>query len=499
MIPSDDIILQGHNLVKRFGSILAVNNVTFSLRRGEIVALLGENGAGKTTCIKLLNGYLKPDSGKIFYNGEEVRFRSPKDALKLGIFTVYQNFTLIDKFTVLENLSLAFTTFSRGDFKRIFEKYGVNLDLDTKVGLLTSGQKQKLEIIKALESGAKVLLLDEPTSVLAQQERETFFKELSNLSQQKGISMMVTTHKLEDAVRYSHRIIVLRNGKLIMDKLNQDLTINELTLAMFGEEIKKRKLMENFQPLNKESNLLLKVQDLFVPGDLAEYIVKGVSFEIYKAEVLGIIGIAGNGQVELADAIVGIRKPSSGRIIPYGRLRDSKGEINKSRLGYISDDPLRNCLSKEMSVRDNLLISTIDKYSRRFIINWKEAFQNINLLIKDFQIKCGSPFSPLMELSGGNIQKVVVARETTRDIDLLVAVHPARGLDERTSYFVYDEIKKLSRKGIGVLFISEDIDEVLYVSDRIGVMYEGKLSEVKPKNNVSKYSLGSLMVGGKLS
>jgi ABC-type uncharacterized transport systems, ATPase components len=152
-----------------------------------------------------------------------------------------------------------------------------------------------------------------------------------------------------------------------------------------------------------------------------------------------------------------------------------------------------------MSVRDNLLISTIDKYSRRFIINWKEAFQNINLLIKDFQIKCGSPFSPLMELSGGNIQKVVVARETTRDIDLLVAVHPARGLDERTSYFVYDEIKKLSRKGIGVLFISEDIDEVLYVSDRIGVMYEGKLSEVKPKNNVSKYSLGSLMVGGKLS
>jgi len=490
------IVLQGRNLVKRFGDLTAVDEVNVSLRKKEIGALLGENGAGKSTYLKMLNGYLKPTSGTIYYDGEEIKFSSAHDAAKRKIYTIYQNFALIDKFTIRENLQLTFPDKSQGELQEMVTRHGKTLNLDVRVGTLPAGIKQRLEIIKALESKAKVLLLDEPTSVLAYEERDQLFKDLARLGQERDMAILVTTHKLQDALDYCKRVMVMKAGRLIMEKVVSQTGMTELTTAMFGAS-------EEFHAdaevaSNSESNRLIDVRNLSVRGDNVPLAVHGANFSIYRGEILGIIGIAGNGQVELADAIYGLRAPAAGSVRPSEEFTKSGRKLRVGRLAFVSDEPIQVGLAAELSVRENFGISLVQQFFDGPIIDWNALDRFASGAIQKYEIKCNSTDELLRELSGGNIQKVLISREFERNVDVLIAIHPARGLDLHTTYLVYRRLKEIANSGTAILLISEDIDEVMELADRIGAIYEGLLSDLRPRSQWSRQSLGASMTGVEL-
>jgi general nucleoside transport system ATP-binding protein len=486
-------VLQGTNLVKRFGDLVAVNDVSVSVRKGEIGALLGENGAGKSTCLKLLNGFLKPTSGTIIYENQKITFSSAHEAAKKGIYTIYQNFALIDKFTVKENLILAFPNKSESEIKGIASRYGKALDLNVRVALLPAGVKQKLEITKALASDAKVLLLDEPTSVLAYEERDILFKDLAEMRDEKGIAILIATHKLQDVINHCDRVTVMKGGRVVMEKLVGETKMSDLTAAMFGtaEEFHAE---EETKGRNEEDRIL-DVADISVKGDSVPLAVSHATFSLYRGKVLGIIGVAGNGQIELADAVIRLRRLAAGRIIPSKRLLEAGTKLRIGRIGYISDDPVQVGLAVDLSVRDNFGISAIDQVSKGQVVDWNSLDQFSEAGVNEFGIKCSSLDTLLRDLSGGNIQKVSVARELKRNLDVLLAVHPARGLDLHTTYLVYKHIRQVADSGVAVLLISEDIDELLDLADDIAVIYEGKLSQTRPKQQWTKQEIGAIMTG----
>jgi ABC-type uncharacterized transport system ATPase subunit len=493
-VQESDIVLEGRDLSKRFGDLTAVDGVSVAVRRGQITALLGENGAGKTTYIKMLNGALKPNGGTVYYQGQEVRFGSARDAVKRKIHTIYQSFALIDLFTVKENMKLIFHNKSDEELNAMIQQYGKAVDLDQRVALLPAGIKQRLEITKALGSDAKVLLMDEPTSVLAYEERDRLFKDLARLAKEKELAILIATHKLQDVVDYCQQVVVLRRGKLVLRKPVRETNLNELTVAMFGasEELEKAPIETK---LVDDAESVLDVRNLSVRGDSVPLAVREASFSMHKGEILGIVAIAGNGELELADAVYGLRKPLSGEVVPGPAILKSGHKLRIGRVAFVSDDPVQTGLAVDLSVKDNFGISFIDQTSKGFLVDWKALEDFSTKAIKKFEIKCYAIEEPLRELSGGNIQKVVVARELSRDVDVLIAVHPARGLDLHTTYLVYRSIKEVARKGVSVLLISEDVDEALYVSDRLGAMYEGRLSEIKPKGLWTRETLGLYMIG----
>lgn len=486
-------ILQGINLVKHFGDLVAVNGVSVSVRSGEIAALLGENGAGKSTYLKLLNGFLKPTSGEIMYEGQKTVFRSAHEAAKKKIYTIYQNFALIDKFTISENLQLAFPEKSQPELKEIANRYGKFGNLDVRVNQLQAGTKQRLEITKALASDAKVLLLDEPTSVLAHEERGVLFKELDRLRDEQGMAVLIATHKLQDVLDYCDRVSVMRGGKLVIERLVKGTTMADLTTAMFGAS-------EEYHPseekIHAEKDRILDAVNVSVKGDTVPLVVNGASLSLYRNEILGIIGVAGNGQIELADAIFGLRQLASGKIELTQEAMKLGRKLRIARVGYISDDPIQVGLAVNLSVSDNFGISIVDQVSNGMFVDYNALDAFSDTAIQQFGIKCSSLDTPLLELSGGNIQKVSVARELERKVDVLIAIHPAKGLDLHTTYLVYRRIKEIADSGVAVLLISEDVDELLDLADYIGVMYEGHLSEIKPRGQCTKHDIGRIMVGG---
>lgn len=494
MLEESNIVLEGRGLVKRFGDLTAVDSASVSVRRGQITVLLGENGAGKSTYIKMLNGSLKPNDGKIYYEGEETKFGSARHAVKRKIHTIYQNFALIDLFTVKENMKLIFPEKSDQDLDNMIAAYGKKVDLDTRVALLPAGVKQRLEIAKALGSDAKVLLMDEPTSVLAYEERDRLFKDLAKLGKEKGLSILIATHKLQDVMDYCQQVVVLKGGKLVLEKPVKDTNLKELTVAMFGasEELEAAPTSVG-EP--GETGVVLEVRNLSVRGDNVPLAVKGVSFSMRKGEVLGIIAIAGNGQLELADAVYGLRRPVKGEVAPGPAVVAAGRKLRIGRVAFTSDDPVQTGLAVDLSVKDNFGVSLVDQVSKGSFVDWEALDKFSRVAIEKFEIKCNTPEEYLRELSGGNIQKVLVARELGRDVDILIAVHPARGLDLHTTYLVYRNVLDIARKGTSVLLVSEDVDEALYLSDRLGAMYEGTLSEVKPKQAWTRESLGSFMIG----
>ena len=487
-------MLEGRGLSKRFGDLTAVDGVSVAVRRGQITVLLGENGAGKSTYIKMLNGTLKPNGGAVYFEGQEAKFGSARHAVKRKIHTIYQNFALIDLFTVEENMRLTFPDKSAEELEKMIEQYGKAVDLDERVALLPAGIKQRLEITRALGSDAKVLLLDEPTSVLAYEERDRLFKDLARLGQERGLGILIATHKLQDVMDYCQEVVVLKGGRLVLEKPVRDTNLKELTVAMFGasEELEKAPV-EAGPP--SESEVVLEVRNLSVRGDNVPIAVKDVSFSIHKGEILGVIAIAGNGQLELADAVYGLRKPLKGEVAPGLAILKSGRKLRMGRVAFASDDPVQMGLAIDLSVRDNFGVSLLDQMSKGSLVDWKALEEFSKRAIDKFEIKCYAQEEFLKELSGGNIQKVLVARELSRDVDVLIAVHPARGLDLHTTYLVYKNILEMARRGVSVLLISEDVDEALYLSDRLGAMYEGELSEVKAKPLWTREALGSFMTG----
>ncbi len=488
------------NITKRFPGVIALDKVSMDIRRGEVHALLGENGAGKSTLVKILYGIYTPDEGEIIVEGKSVKIHDPMDAIKLGIIMVSQSPQLIDSLTVAENIILGLQKYgilapvSRVEeyIRKASKEVGIKVDPRVKVWHLSYTQKQLVEILRAILLGAKVLLLDEAITYLPLEEKRKFYKFIRAFAD-KGGSVVLITHKIYEAMDVADRITVLRLGRVVGTVDRNKVSIEDVRKMMFGE--RSAEITYERLPTSKpEPRTVLEVKDLWVIGDFGEYAVKGASLEVKAGEVVGIAGVAGNGQKELIQAIVGIRKVDKGRVKILGTDVTNKGTkyVRKLGVGYIPDIPTRYGVSLDNSVEENIaILPTFTK----FYINWGKIREITMKLIKEYKIKTPDTRTPVKLLSGGNIMKVLVSRELTVATKLLVAYNPTRALDEATAIKVRKIIKeKAMKERVGVLFASEDLDEVFQLSDKILVINSGKIVGVFEAEKAKREEVEKLMV-----
>ncbi len=482
---------------------VALRGVDFVVRQGEIHGLLGENGAGKTTLMRILYGEVRPTRGTIKVFGKEVKFRGPWDAMRLGISMVYQHFRLVPTFTVLENLHLAITNlglkWDLGTLRRraeeLIERVKLKVPLERTVEELPVGVQQRVEILKALLLGSKILILDEPTSVLTPIEVRDLFKVLKKLKE-GGMTIIFISHKLREVKAITDKVTVLRKGKVV--GVLDTGTVSEVDLAKMM--VGRGEIVSDFQRLKvgvEARETALKVEDLWVKDDRGIYAVKGISFELREGEILGIAGVQGNGQQELAEAIAGIRRVERGRIILRGvevtelpaRVRYEMG------LAYIPDSREVG-LVLDMNLPENSILTHLRKFLTKFnVISWGDARGFTKEVISKFKVVAPSTDAVLRYLSGGNQQKVLVGREILRGTSVYVFCEPTHGLDVGATEFIRKTLVSLRNEGKAVLLISTDLDEILQLSDRIAVMYEGRIMALKRANEFTIEELGLLMGG----
>ncbi len=492
-------------ITKRFPGVLANDNVDFDVRAGEVHALLGENGAGKSTLMKILYGMYRPDEGEILLNGEVVDISSPTDAINLGIGMIHQHFMLVETLTVAENVALGLPS-SRGpltDLDRVSERilaladvYGLHVDPDAYIWQLSVGQQQRVEIIKALYRGAALLILDEPTAVLTPQEVDEFFVIMRQMVEE-GHALIFISHKLHEVIDISHRVTVLRDGRVIGSCPTSQTSKADLANWMVGREVEQA--LDRGQVERGEPRLVLEgVSALSERGTPA---LKNVSLEVHAGEILGVAGVSGNGQRELAEVVNGLRPLTGGRILLEGEdvTRTSTAELIDKMLSYIPEERMRDGVIREFTVAENLILREHHKppFSRSGFLNLPYIAQHSEELIQRFQVKTPSRDTRAKNLSGGNIQKVVLARELSRKPRVLVAAQPSRGLDIGATEYVHQRLLEQRRNGTAILLISEDLDEILALSDRIAVIFEGQIMGVLPREDASPEKLGLLMAGVK--
>jgi simple sugar transport system ATP-binding protein len=523
------IVMKG--IYKEFPGVIANNYIDFYLRAGEIHALLGENGAGKTTLMKILYGLYKADSGEIYYRFEhetsegvkyklkKVNIKSPRDAIKLGIAMVLQHPKLAESGTVIDNVALAMEKvgfivdreYVRKKIVEITSKYELRVDPDAYIWQLSAGEKQRVEIIKSLIRNPKVLILDEPTSLLAPQEVKELFRFLK-LFKQRGGSVIFISHKLDEVVEIADRVTVLAKGKVTSvlnmyelkmkykDNLSEIKKI--LIKAMFemGDEIIEitRKMVAEVG-----EKIRLKVENLVVEDDRGHIAVKNFSFIVREGEIVGIAGISGNGQKELAEAIVGIRKPKSGRIIIDGKdvTHEQPRRYLLEGVGYIPDERLGMGVASNLSVMENLILKNYFKEpftTKKFLLNIRFIKEYSKRLIKEFNIKTPSEKQVAKALSGGNIQRLILAREFSIEPRLLVALNPTFGLDFRAMKYIHSKFLEVKKRGAGVVLLSEDLDEIFALSDRIIVIHRGEKMGELPIVKATVEKVGLMMLGSKL-
>lgn len=497
---SDEYIVL-KEISKRFtGGVVALDKVTIDIRMGEVLALLGENGAGKSTLIKILYGVYSADEGSIYINGRRVDIHSPTEAIKHGIVMVSQHPQLIDTLSVVENLALGLRNFNAFTSIRkissfILEKsreFGVKVDPWEKVWRLTYTQKQLVEILRAMLLKARVILLDEALTYLPLEEKKKFYKFIKEFTA-KGGSTVVITHKIPEALDVADRIAVLRRGRLVGIVEGTSARIEDVRRMMFGEsaaEITYEKLPAS-QPGGR---VVIETQDLWVTGDFGEDAVRGVDLRVREGEVVGIAGIVGNGQRELTQALMGLRKASRGRILIDGRNVTNRGihEVREVGVGYIPDSPLALGISIDNSMAENIAAL----YQRKSaLINWSEVYKVASSLIETYRIVIPGADSLIKVLSGGNIMKAVVSKEINYCKKALIAYNPTRALDEVSAAMVRRSIKeKAINNGVAVLLVSEDLDEIYQVSDSIYVMNSGKLYGPFPPDEAERSKVEHLMV-----
>lgn len=529
---NENVAVRFENVGKTFGPVIANKGVTFDLYKGEVLSLLGENGSGKTTLMNMLAGIYFPDEGHIYVEGKLASIKTPKDAYDLHIGMVHQHFKLVELFTALQNVVLGLDkkipyklNIIRKNVQEICDKYGFEIDLDKKVYDMSVSEKQTLEIVKVLYRGANVLILDEPTAVLTPQETQKLFAVVRNMKSD-GKSIIIITHKLNEVMEISDRVAILRKGEYIDTIETKNANQNILTEMMVGKKVE----LKIERPLTEFDRPLLEIRDLSVKKDDGSEAIKNASFYIRGGEILGVAGISGCGQKELCEAIAGLRHVESGFIMHKGESiigLPPKTIIQKGiSMSFIPEDRLGMGLVPSMSVTDNMMLKTfnddfhlklkevadgdkkftkVSKKTLNYLIKFvnkawpfvdrKDARKRAKQLIERLEIVTPSSETPVRQLSGGNVQKVLVGREIESSPNVIVTAYPVRGLDINSSYVIYDILNEQKKKGTGILFVGEDLDVMLALCDKIMVICHGKVMGIVHASKTSKEQLGLMMTG----
>jgi general nucleoside transport system ATP-binding protein len=488
-------------ITKRFPGVLANDNVSFDVNAGEVHALLGENGAGKSTLMRMLYGLYRPDEGEILIDGTPQVFRSPADAIRAGIGMIHQHFMLVPKLTVAENVALGIKSSREPllDLKvvsqrlgELSEAYGLKVDPSARVAHLSVGEQQRVEILKALYRDASLIILDEPTAVLTPQEVNDLFTTLKRMVDE-GHGLVFISHKLNEVLAISDRVSALRDGLMIGTRPAKGVTRGELISMMVGREVKP------FVPQPLEAGTVrLKVQGICARGDRGTEALKGIDLEIRAGEIVGIAGVSGNGQRELAECLAGLRKATAGKIVIDGK--DVTHEPLRKRMeaaSYIPEERMRDGAIKDFSVQDNLFLRDhcSPKFSFGIFLRVGKMAARARELVTEFNVKTPGLDTPIKNLSGGNIQKLIMARELSRNPKMLIASQPTRGVDIGATEFIHQRLLEQRAEGKAILLISEDLDEVRCLSDRIAVMYEGQIVGVVERNQATIEEIGLMMAG----
>ena len=529
-----EVTVRFENVGKTFGTVHANKGVSFDLYKGEVLSLLGENGSGKTTLMNMLSGIYYPDEGHIYVDGKLASIKTPKDAYDLKIGMVHQHFKLVDIFTALQNVALGLDKkikFNlkkiRNDVQKICDRYGFEIDLNKKIYDMSVSEKQTLEIVKVLYRGADILILDEPTAVLTPQETQKLFAVIRNM-RKDGKSIIIITHKLNEVMEISDRVAILRKGEYIGTIDTKDADQNVLTEMMVGKKVE----LKIDRPETKFDRPLLEIRELEVKSDDGSVAIDNASFYIRGGEILGVAGITGCGQKELCEAIAGLRPISKGFIMHKGESivgLPAKKIIEKGiSMSFIPEDRLGMGLVPSMSVTDNMMLKTfgdrkfdikkleVNKNDNKFIsvlktaangitgvinkmpcpvVDRKDARRRANALIERLQIVTPSSETPVRQLSGGNVQKVLVGREIESAPNVIVTAYPVRGLDINSAYSIYDILNEQKKKGTGILFVGEDLDVMLALCDKIMVLCHGKNMGIVHADKTTKEQLGLMMTG----
>lgn len=493
------------DIKKNFGDISAIKNGFFDLYEGEIHSLIGENGAGKSTMMKILYGLYGKDGGLLSVKGKEYDEYNTKKAIELGIGMVHQEFMLVKEMTVLENIILGFEpkkSMDRIDFGKAkksileyIEKYKLDVQINKKIQDISVGEAQRVEIIKTLYRGIDILILDEPTAVLTPQETEKLFIILENLKK-SGKSIIFISHKLNEVMKISDRITVMRHSKYINTVLKSETNPVELAKMMVGREVFLN--IEKIKPKIEET--VLTVENIYVPSERELSKIRGISFEVKRGEILGIAGVDGNGQSELVEAITGLREVEKGDIKFKGKSIKNKAVkmIRDAGIAHIPEDRNVRGLNREMNIEENLAATRFSEkiFSGIMMINYKNIRSYAAKAIEKFDIRPNNPEISAKNLSGGNAQKIIVARELDSESDLLIASQPTRGIDIGSIEFIRKSINEYKSKGKGILLVSAELEEIMSLSDRIIIMYEGGIAGILSAEDATEEKVGFLMTGG---
>ena len=493
-------------ITKRFPGVLANDKVDLDLRKGEILALIGENGAGKSTLMNILYGLHTPDSGEIRINEEKVDYKTTLGAIEHGVGMVHQHFMLIPRLSILENVVLGNEPGSALHFDRalaakkvepLMKQFNLSISLDTPVQNLSLGTQQKVEIIKVLYRDAKILLLDEPTAVLTPQEIDELGLILTALKEQ-GMSIIIITHKLREVKDFSDRITVMRRGLNVGTVETADTSISEIVAMMVGRNVNLGEYDINGTP---DEEVLLQLKDIFYSAD-GRTVLSEVNLEVHRGEILGIAGIDGSGQDELTEIVNGDIKPDSGEILFSGNMINSKNPLQrrKSGMGFVPQDRLKYGLVSDFSIEENLTLGfeREEKYSRKGFIDKRNRRKLAKATMEQFDVRASGETAMISTLSGGNQQKVILAREMSAQPRIVIANQPTRGVDVGAIEFIHNTLIGLRNSGGAVLLVSLELDEMMSLSDRIAVMYKGRLMGTIDKKDATREKLGHMMVGKKL-
>ncbi|CDQ40056.1 MULTISPECIES: ABC transporter ATP-binding protein [Virgibacillus] len=500
-----EYVIEMLNIRKEFPGIVANDNITVQLKSGEIHALLGENGAGKSTLMNVLFGLYQPEQGEIHVKGKKVNISDPNVANDLGIGMVHQHFMLVEPFTVTQNIILGSEPTKKGkinlkkaekEVQELSDKYGLRVDATAKISDISVGMQQRVEILKTLYRGADVLIFDEPTAVLTPQEI-TELIEIMHALVAEGKSIILITHKLKEIMQVCDRCTVIRKGKGIGTVNVEDTNVNELASLMVGREVSFKTEKKPAEP--KET--VLEIKNLIVKDTRKVEMVKGLNLDVRAGEIVGIAGIDGNGQTDLIEAITGLAKSSSGSIqLNNKKITNlSPRKVTESGVGHIPQDRHKFGLVLDFPIGENMVLQTYYQkpYSKYKVLNYKEIYQKAKTLIAEYDVRTPSVYTKARALSGGNQQKAIIAREVDRSPDLLIAAQPTRGLDVGAIEFIHQKLIEERDKGKAILLLSFELDEILDVSDRIAVIFDGKIvADVHP-DETSEQELGLLMAGSK--